>query len=244
MLEGLGFSPRLPRGAGDVVYRSTGAWPMDREGCHTVDVHWRVCGPRFSQMVSTSEVFERAREIPLGSGSVRGPSAEHTAALTLAHAAKHVWYTLELPFSIAAMMARSDIDWAEVRRLSEAARAVRGAAAGMSLAGDLFHVDVPAPFHGDVHQAPVDELCRCARQTLALPPGVFPSRRLERHMHQLSFDWFADRVRYDVRRLTEPTHAEVEWMPLPRRLSALYWPLRVVRLGTMLARGMLERSRP
>ena len=44
------------------------------------------------------------------------------------------------------MMARSDIDWAEVRRLSEAARAVRGAAAGMSLAGDLFHVDVPAPF--------------------------------------------------------------------------------------------------
>jgi len=243
VLEKLGFSPRLPRGAGDVVYRSTGAWPMDREGCHTVDVHWRVCGPRFPQMVSASAVFEHAREIPLGAGMVPVPCAEHMAALTLAHAAKHVWYALELPFSIAAMMARSDIDWAEVRRLTTAARAVRGAAAGLSLAGDLFQVGVPAPFQADIDQAAVDQLCRCAHQTLALPPGVFPDRRLERRMHRLSFDQFADRMGYDVRRLMEPTHAEVEWLPLPRSLSGLYRPVRVVRLGAVLARGMLQRSR-
>jgi hypothetical protein len=242
VLERLGFSPRLPRGAGDVVYRSTGAWPMDRKGSHTVDVHWRVCGPRFPQVASTAAVIERACEMSVGGRAVRVPCAEDTAALALAHAAKHVWYALELPFSIAAMMARTDIDWAEVRRLTETAGAVRGAAAGVSLASELFHVGVPAPFQADVGQPAVSELCRCARQTLALPPGIFPNRSLERHMHRLCFDRVTDRMRYDVRRLTEPTHADVTWVRLPPRLSAIYWPLRVVRLGTMLGQGMLQRG--
>lgn len=238
VLERLGFSPRLPRGTGDVVYRGTGAWPMDREGSHTVDLHWRTCGPRFPQILGASALLEHAREMRLGAVTLRVPCADHMAALTLSHAAKHVWYALELPFSIATMMTRSDIDWDTVRQLSLQGGSLRAATAGVSLANHLFHVTVPAPFHADMHQPAVEELCRRARQTLALPPGTFPDRGLERRMHRLAFDRFADRLRYDVRRLAEPTHAEVAWLPLPRPLRALYWPLRVVRVGTMLARGM------
>jgi hypothetical protein len=233
-LEQLGFSARLPRGTGDVIYGSTGAWPMDRDGSHSIDLHWRLSGRRFSQVVSTGEVLARAREVSLGSVSIRVPCADHVAALTLAHAAKHVWYALELPFSIAVMARRSDIDWAAVRHAMLAAGALRGAAAGLSLAGSLFEVDVPAAFRPDTERQGVAELCRCARTALALPPGTFPGRALERRMHRLAFDRFVDRVRYDVRRVVEPTHAEVEWVSLPRVLSTLYWPVRLVRLGALV----------
>src|SRR5204862_5076311 len=141
-----------------VIYAGLGACPMDRPGSHTVDLHWQLSGSRYPQVVRVRDVLEHAGEVSLGACSIRVPCAEHTAALTLAHAAKHVWYALELPFSIAAMMARTDIDWVEVRRLTGTAGAVRGAAAGVSLASELFGMAVPAPFQADVHQAAVREL--------------------------------------------------------------------------------------
>jgi hypothetical protein len=237
VLEQQGFSPRLPRGSGDIVYRGIGAWPMDREGSHTVEVHWQLAGPRFPQILRTADVMERAAEIPLGTRTVRVPCPDHAAALALAHAAKHAWYALEQTFSIAAMVRRTDIDWVAVRRLAAAAGALRGAAAGVALAADLFHVDLPRPFRDDVGHPAVAELCRCARQTLALPPGTLPDRALERRMHRLAFDRAIDRLRYDVRRFVEPTHAETAWVPLPRSLSALYWPVRLIRMGVLLVQG-------
>ena len=244
VLEQLGFAPRLPRGARDVVYAGIGAWPMERPGSHTVDLHWQLAGSRYPQVVSTRDVLEHASEISLAACSIRVPCADHTAALTLAHAAKHLWYALELPFAIATMARRPDIDWVAVRRLTVDAGSLPCAAAGLLLASTLFHVDVPAPFRADTELPVVAELCRCARLTLALPPGTFPDRRLERRMHRLAFDRLADRVRYDARRLFEPTPAEVAWVPLPPSLSVLYWPLRVVRLGVLLVQGAFTPSPP
>ena len=238
VLQQLGFSARVPQRAGDVIYAGIGAWPMDRPGSHTVDLHWRVSGSRYPQVVSVRDVLEHAAEVSLGACAIRVPCAEHTAALILAHAAKHLWYALELPFSIAAMARRPDIDWIAVRRLTVQAGSVRGAAAGLLLASELFHVDLPAPFRPDIALPEVAELCRCAHRTLALPPRTFADRRLERRMHRLAFDRVADRVRYDVRRLLEPTQAEVTWVPLPPSLSVLYWPLRVVRLGVLAVQGV------
>src|SRR4051812_2986294 len=177
LLQQRGFSPRVSHRAGDVIYAGLGAWPMDRPGSHTVDLHWQLSGSRYPQVVSVRDVLEHAREVSLGACSIRVPCAEHTAALTLAHAAKHVWYALELPFSIAAMARRTDIDWIAVRRLTMQAGSVRGAAAGLLLASELFQVDVPAPFCPDVELTDVAELCRCAYRTLALPPRTFPNRR-------------------------------------------------------------------
>jgi hypothetical protein len=90
---------------------------------------------------------------------------------------------------------------------------------------------VPPAFRTETLTADVQELRRCAGLTLALPPWQFPKRDIERRMQRLAFDRTADRLRYDVRRTIEPTRADVEWMPLPSAMTALYWPLRVLRLG-------------
>ena len=38
-------------------------------------------------------------------------------------------------------------------------------------------------------------------------------------------------MRYDVRRIVEPTRADVDWVHLPAAMTPLYWPVRLLRLG-------------
>ncbi|MEO6238444.1 MAG: nucleotidyltransferase family protein [Vicinamibacterales bacterium] len=231
LLRELGFASCIPGRAGELVYAGIGAVTMARGSDHHVDLHWRPAARRFSPVLDAAGVLRQSIEIPFGSGVARIPRAEHGAALALTHAAKHLWYALEQPFAIAVLVRRSDIDWDEVRALMRAGGGVRGGAAGLAIAADLFGIDVPAAFQADTDNPDVRELRRCARLTMGLPPGTFPDRSLERHIHRLSFDRAADRFRYDVRRITEPTRADVDWVRLPQTLTSLYWPLRVVRLG-------------
>lgn len=231
LLRELGFAACIPGRAGELVYASIGAVTMARDNDHHVDLHWRPAARRFSSILDAGDVLRQSIEIPFGGGVARIPRPEHGAALALTHAAKHLWYALEQTFAIAVLVRRSDIDWDEVRALMATGGGVRGAAAGLAIAADLFGIDVPAAFRADTDTGEVRECRRCARLTMGLPPGTFPDRAMERHLHRLSFDRDGDRFRYDVRRITEPTRADVEWVQLPQILTSLYWPLRVVRLG-------------
>ena len=231
LLEQIGFQRRIPGAAGDLVYASVGAWPMVHARQLDVDLHWSLASRRFPPPLDPADVMRGAVHVPIGGGIVCAPRPEHAAIITLTHSAKHLWYSLELPFSIAALVGRTDVDWSLVRELAVQAGTLRGAAAGLVLAAELFALDTPAAFRRDIGLADVRDLCRGARTTLALPPGTFADRRLERRLHLLAFDRRADRLLYDVRRLTEPTRAEWEWLSLPSAPAPLYWPARLVRLA-------------
>ena len=231
LLERVRFSRRIPAAAGDVVYAGLGAWPMVHPDRMDVDLHWKLAGRRFSRAVPADAVLREAVTVPLARRMVRVPRPAHAAILTLTHAAKHLWYALELPFSIAALARRTDIDWNEVRTFAVRAGALRGAAAGLALASELFAVAIPPSFREDVRLEDVRVLCRHAFTTLALPPGIFAPPGLERRIHRLAFDRSLDRLLYDVRRTFEPTRAEYEWISLPSALAPLYWPARLVRLA-------------
>jgi hypothetical protein len=162
--------------------------------------------------------------------SVRAPCPAHAAALVLTHAAKHLWYALELPFSIAALTIRQDVDWALVSAIMARGGATRAAAAGLKLAAELFGAAIPRPFRAAAADPSADVLCTLAYEALALPPGVFPDRQIERRIHQQSTDRARDRIRYNLLRLVEPTRAEWEWLPLPSPLAPLYPSVRLARI--------------
>jgi hypothetical protein len=146
ILESIGYHPVLSRDGLHAVYRATGAWPFYREGSTGVDLHWRLAARRFQEPAPPEEVFARAQSLSVGGLPVRVPCAEHTAALVLTHAAKHVWYSLETVLSIAALARRDDVDWREVERLLVRAGGVRAAAVGFALADGLFGVSPPDVF--------------------------------------------------------------------------------------------------
>jgi hypothetical protein len=232
-LEQQGYRRRIPRAPGNVIYASIGAWPLSAADRVPVDLHWQVAGRRFSRTVTALEVLDGSRELSIGGHLVRVPSPEHTTVLHLSHSAKHLWYALEPIQSTAALLRRDDIDWPAVRDTMRRAGAIRSAATGLRLAAEMFDAPVPAPFAADIALPDVDELVRCARTSLELPPGVFPDRRLDRRMQRLSFDRRIDRVIYDLRRVAEPTQAEWEWLSLPDTLALGYWPVRLIRLAAM-----------
>jgi hypothetical protein len=232
-----GFQLPLPAAAADVIYGYIGALPLKHPSRVPVDLHWELAGRRFPRLLSADDVQRAAVEIRLASRALRVPCPTHTAAMTLAHAAKHLWYALENVLAIAMVVRRDDVDWDEVYHVMREAGCVRAGAAGLRLARELFGGRVPAPFDRHVDSPAVAELCECGRQALSLPPYVFPDRHLDRRIHRMFFDRTLDRVRYDVRRVIEPTVADWGWLPLSPALSRLYSPVRVIRLSTLALSG-------
>jgi hypothetical protein len=244
-LEQIGFTRRIPSDAAEAIYSAIGAWPLECANGIRVDLHWRLAAKRFPMPLTAETVLRQAIPVHLGAHVVNAPSPAHATVLALLHAAKHVWYALESILSIAVMTRREDIDWIEVHRLVRHAGATRAAAAGLRLATDVFGTSIPDVFAVDARSSAVDRVCASASAALCLPPRTFVDRWLERRAHLAAFDCRSDRIQYDLRRLLEPTALEWDWLRIPAAFTALYVPLRVVRLalgGLARAGGHIVRG--
>jgi putative nucleotidyltransferase-like protein len=231
-LAKIGFVRRIPEPGADAIYASRGAWPLTRGSGLGVDLHWQLSAQRFPAPLAAAAVIAGAVPVRMADQNVPAPAPADAAVLALLHAAKHVWYALESILAIAWLTRRDDIDWTRVHGLLRRAGAVHAAAAGLELASRLFATSVPDPFVREIDSPAVAQLAGHAYSALRLPPNTFVDRWLERRAHLAAFDRARDRIRYDLRRLFEPTTLEWEWLPLPRALTMLYPPLRIVRLAT------------
>lgn len=230
VLESLGYRRRIAGAPDGMAHRWIGAWPLSRAG-DDVDLHWRLLGPRFGSFLDTATVVDESMTITLAGRALRTPRPEHAAALVIVHSAKHLWYALEYVFALATMTRRASINWEEVHEVMGEAGAINAAATGFALVQALFGVDPPSAFRTAVSRRDVPALRDAALQSLSLPPGVFPDRRLDRRLQRLSLDRRIDRVRYDLLRIFEPTQADCEWIDLPESLAVLYWLVRPLRLA-------------
>jgi len=128
----------LSNTAAAVIYAGVGAWPLAHADGFPLDLHWRPQAARFGSPLDSAEVLRDGVVSPLAGRAVRMASPTHAATLTLLHAAKHLWTSLELVLSIAHLMRRDDVDWPRVRALTVKADAWSGASAGLFLAGEIF----------------------------------------------------------------------------------------------------------
>ena len=229
-LAGYSLPGNLSPAAASSVYAGTGAWPLQHATEIGVDLHWRVQAAGFGVPLETSEVLRESVPTTIAGGDVRIPAPAHAAALTLLHAAKHLWASLELVLSIAHLVRRTDVDWTRVYDLATHAGAWNGAAAGLTLADEFFHVGLPAVLRDRVRQRRVQQLVRAAQTFLAMPDVSGASRRSEILTHCAALDATRGRVKYAAWRLFVPTPVEAAWYRLPDRFLSLYGPLRLLRL--------------
>ena len=229
----------MSAGTAAAIFDDLGAWPLSRAGSLPIDLHWRVAQRRFAAGLTTMDVIEARVPLEALGPGVAIPSPTHIAVLTLSHAAKHLWCTLEMLLAIATLLRRDDIDWSVVVATAKAGHGWRGAAAGMSLASRLFDTPVPVGVGPDLTLP--DALRRAALDALTLPAGVFPDRWTERRTHRAALDRPLDRLRYDASRLLAPTPLEWEWWPLPDSWTRFYPVIRLMRLGSVAAGAALGR---
>ncbi len=213
------------------VYAGTGAWPLAHAAGLPLDLHWRTQALGFASPLRPREVLHDSITTAGAGAGIRIPSATHAATLTLLHAAKHLWTSMDLVLSIAHLMRRADIDWTRVYRLASRAGAWTACAAGMALARELFEVDDPPVIHERAGAGGAPALARTALSFLAMPDVAGAPLRAELAAHCASLDSLAGRARYVAWRLLAPTPLESTWWPLPDRLTPLYAPVRLIRLA-------------
>jgi hypothetical protein len=220
----------ISNAAAAVIYAGRGAWPLDHAEALPLDLHWQPQALRFGAPLDARGVLRDSTAISIMGCDVRIPSPAHAATLTLVHAAKHLWASLDLVLSIAHLMRRDDVDWPRVRALTARAGTARGAAAGLALAGEIFECDLPRELRRLPSPHAVARLQTAAREFLWMRDVADAPRLAEFRAHCAALDTRRSRIRYAAWRLLAPTPLEWARCRLPDRLSALYVPARLVRL--------------
>jgi hypothetical protein len=228
----------ISNAAAAVIYAGVGAWPLNHAEAFPLDLHWQPQAVRFGSPLSSREVL-RDSVISSAGCDLRIPSPTHAATLTLVHAAKHLWASLELVLSIAHLMRRDDIDWLRVRALTGRAATWNGAAASLALAAEIFECDLPGPLRALPRARAVSDLQKAARKFLSMPDVADAPRLAEFRAHRAALDTPRSRIRYAAWRLLAPTPLEWSWCRLPDGLTALYVPVRLLRLSIVGVRDVV-----
>lgn len=230
----------LSNAAAAVIYAGVGAWPLAHADGFPLDLHWQPQAARFGSPLDSSEVLRDSAVSSIAGCDVRIASPTHAATLTLLHAAKHLWASLELVLSIAHLMRRDDVDWPRVRAWTAKADAWSGASAGLFLAGEIFECDLPEPLRAVPPPRTVPRLRGAARKFLSMADVADARRLAEFRAHRAALDTRRSRLRYVAWRLLAPTPLESSWCRLPDGLVALYVAVRLVRLSLVAARGAVS----
>ena len=238
LLRGLGYREAEP--LGDAQRRTNRRFAGEslfiddvREGASGVlaDFHWRFSHVQFPLRLGFASAWERRQTVVVDGHPFATLGETDLVVLTCSHAAKHLWYRLELLAQIAALTRRK-IDWSAVDRLAIGAGAARQTGLSFLLARDILGAALPP-------------LPRC---TKAAGPALEAVREIVAH------NLFAERRRSDatgrdlfllldhrrdaLRSLTlaalVPTYADWQGSNLP---AAAHWVVRPWRLLWKRLRG-------
>jgi hypothetical protein len=147
------------------------------------------------------------------------------------HGSKHLWERLTWICDVAELVQRDqDLDWERIGVEARRSDGHRTVALGLRLAEDLLGVPVPEPMRAHARDPVVGGLAGHVRATLFrdrrqrpgfLEQARFHLRLRERRRHRLRYCWMA-----------ATTLTVADWdRPLPRGLSFLYVPMRLLRLA-------------
>jgi hypothetical protein len=188
------------------------------------DFHWLFSHVQFPLRIAFADAWKRRQTVVVDGHPFATLGETDLAVFTCSHAAKHLWYRLELLAQIAALTKRS-IDWPGVDQLSEKAGAARQVGLSFLLARDLLGVAPP----------PIPRCLAAGARSLEAVREIV-SRNLfagNRRADATGRDLFLllDRRRDAVRSLIlgalVPTHTDWRGSSLP---PAFHWVLRPWRL--------------
>ena len=204
-------------------------------GC-PVELHWDIAWRWPHSASAIADLWADARPRPFRGAPAHALSHEWELLYLAAHAARHRWDALKWLVDIHQVCRHGGLDWEKVR--AKADRFGLGDVLEISLQASAALFDTPLPSSPAARALPGWlELFPATPDPLDIWQGaLYPARLFARP---------AEKVGYLARVLLVPTLAERRLIRLPRRLRALYYPLRPLRLGGRwgldVARGIGRR---
>jgi hypothetical protein len=217
------------------------------DGWLFVDLHWRVCPPRYPFRVDARRLWSREARTALGGREVRVFPAETLVVLLCLHGAKDRWHKLIWLCDVDRLIrACPSLDWGEILAFADEGHCRRAVGLGLLLAQRLLGAPLPnlvlERFAG--HEAA--PLAVRVEDRLAAG-GIRRSWRWEHFdlwpFHLEVFDGWRDRARYLARTLLIPRGWDWQRVPLPDSLYPLHYLLRPPRLLVALARKSVRRQK-
>jgi Uncharacterised nucleotidyltransferase len=198
-----------------------------------VELHWEISPRHVSLLLEPGRLWERLDPVTIAGTRVLTLAPEVLLPSLCEHGAKHTWERLAWICDIAELaQARPDLDWARMAREARRSSSERMLALGVRLATDLLGAPMPEALRQRADTDPVIAALAAqvrarlfrnrARPTGLLEQARFHLRLRERWPHRIRYCWLA---------LTTLTVADWEERRLPRGLSFLYYPIRLIRLA-------------
>jgi hypothetical protein len=198
-----------------------------------VELHWEISPRHVSLLLEPERLWKRLEPVTIAGSTVLTLAPEILLPSLCEHGAKHMWERLAWICDIGELTrARPDLDWPRI--VSEARRSAseRMLALGLRLATDLLGAPMPEAVRHRAETDPaIPALVNQVRERLfrnhGRPTGLLEQARFhlrvrERWRHRIRYCWFA---------LTTVTVADWEQRRLPRALSFLHYPMRLIRLA-------------
>ena len=215
-----------------------------------VEVHWTLLTPGYSFSPSAEIAWESVQTVSIAGRSVKTFSSETQLLFSCVHQAKHNWSRLGWLMDLTALIRQSPaMDWQQIQNRAGSFGTARMIRVSLRLVQLLFQVTLPARITAWV----TDDACsikiaeKILKRLLLVDITAKQPTPLD-PLFRASMESLADRAFYWFDTMLRPTPLEWALLPLPDRLYALYYPIRIGRLvckhtaGRLLARRKLLQA--
>ena len=209
-----------------------------------VEVHWALLTPGYSFSPPVQIAWESIQTISIAGRAIQTFSHETQLLFACVHQAKHNWSRLGWLMDLTALIRQSPaMDWQQIQKRAGSFGTVRMIRVSLRLVQLLFQITLPAKITDWV----TDDACsnkiaeKILKRLLSADTKADQPTPLD-PLFRASMESVADRAFYWFDTMLRPTPVEWALLPLPDRLYALYYPIRVGRLvynhtaGRLLAR--------
>lgn len=224
------------------------AYTFVREADHmSVDLHWDIAQKYFAVTLDSEALWSRLQTVDLCGVAVESLPIDDLLLVLCIHGAKHHWCRLGWLCDVALLLnAHPDLNWTALLQTARQIKSERMFLLGLRLAVDLMAAPLPAEILSIVRaNAAVGKLAtQISRQLCAA--GETPFSLIERELlYPRMRECWRDRMPYVghlLRQLFRLKAQDKALLPVPSYLSALYYPLRLLRLvGTYGLRPLRAR---
>ena len=199
-----------------------------------IELHWAVAGRSFHIRTPFDEIWQRRQYISVFETRVAAPGPEDLLLLLSIHGTRHCWASLKWICDIAQLVTKyPGLDWRELFRRAAELGCLRMVLVGLTLARRSLGTNLPVSIERQVaadrtvERLSADLYARLFRST----ETWFEFERV--WCYARSHDRWYDRARTVaayVRANLRPDARDREFVSLPAYLTALYWPLRPIRV--------------
>ena len=210
-----------------------------------VEVHWALLSPGYTFSPAAQIAWESIQTVSIAGRAIQTFSNETQLLFACLHQSKHSWSRLAWLMDLAALIRQSPaMDWQQIQKRAGSFGTARMIRVSLRLVQLLFQVTLPARITGWV----TDDACSNKIAEKILKRLLLADTKSDRPtpldpLFRASMESLADRAFYWFDTMLRPTPLEWALLPLPDRLYALYYPIRVGRLVCKHAAGRLLARR-